>query len=512
MKLKFKLMSLMIITASSVQAEVKLPAIFNRNMIIQREIAAPIWGWADPSEAVKVSGSWGAATETVAGKDGKWQVKLPTPKAGGPFTITIQGKNKIELTNVLSGDIWFCSGQSNMQFKLCNAINGKQEVADANYPEIRLFSVKQNYTLTPQPDTVGKWELCSPTSAATFTAAGYFFGRKLYQDLKIPIGLINCALGGTCIEAWTPMDKQIGDPVVKKIKDNYDQAVASYTPEKAKEKLAEEKIVWQQKMDEWKKAGSKGSEPRAPRLAPHPQKHQNYPANLYNAMVIPVLPFAIKGVIWYQGEHNYDRPGNYQIQLERLIGSWREAWGNDHLPFYFVQLPNFGKPWTKPAEGGSWAVLREAFLLAAQKIQDTGMAVTIDIGEANDIHPKNKQDVGDRLARLALSRTYGQKDVIWTGPIFKSAAFDGGKVVVSFETGGAPLAIKGDKIVGFDLTDDKGSSIKADAVISGSDTVIVSAQEVKIATAVYYGWAGNPSGINLINKAGLPASPFRAKK
>lgn len=224
------------------------------------------------------------------------------------------------------------------------------------------------------------------------------------------------------------------------------------------------------------------------------------------------MPFAIKGVIWYQGEHNYDRPGNYQVQLERLIDSWREAWHQEAFAFYFVQLPNHMRSWNSPAEGGSWATLREAFRVTAEKVPNTGMAITIDIGEGDNIHPKNKQDVGDRLARLALFRTYGKKDVVWTGPLFKSAAFDKGKVVVKFETGGAPLATKGDKLVGFALTDEQGKTVKADAAITGRDTVTVSASGIKQATTVYYAWANNPVGANLINQAGLPASPFRVKK
>ena len=506
---RLSLIGALLVAAGIAEANVKLPAIFNNDMVIQRETAAPVWGWADPAEDVTVTGSWGAKAQTVAGKDGKWSVKLDTPKAGGPFTVTVQGKNKIELSNVLSGDVWFCSGQSNMQWNVANSNNGKQEIENAKYPGIRLFSVKLTPSQTPVNDTVGKWEPCSPASVGRFSAAGYFFGRKLHQDLKVPIGLINSSWGGTGIEAWTRLDKQIGDSAVKSLKDNYDKAVAAYTPEKAKAKFDAEKADWQKKMEEWKKNGSKGTAPRAPRLDPHPQKHQNYPANLYNGMVVPVLPFAIKGAIWYQGEHNSGKAGNYRAQMERLITSWREVWGCGDFAFYFVQLPNFMKPWTAPVEDGGWPMMREAFMRTAKEVPNTGMAITIDIGEADNIHPKNKQDVGDRLARLALHNTYGEKDVVWTGPIFKSAKFDGGKAVVTFENGGSPLAVKGDKIVGFALVDENGVTVKADAVIAGDDSVTVSAPEVKKAVMVYYAWANNPVGVNLINKAGLPASPFR---
>ena len=506
------LMGTLLAAAGMLCADVKLPAVFSSDMVIQRETAAPVWGWADPEEKVTVSGSWGGKADTVTDKDGKWQVKIDTPKAGGPFVITVQGKNKLELNNVLSGDVWLCSGQSNMQWYVMSSNNAKQEIENANYPEIRLFQVRLTASLTPLNDTVGKWYPCGPSTVAKFSAAGYFFGRKLYQDLKIPIGLINTSWGGTCIEAWTPLDKQINDPAVKKMKDNYDKSVATYSPDAAKKKLEEDKIVWQKKVDDWKAAGSKGPQPYGPTLTPHPQKHQNYPGNLYNGMVVPIVPFAAKGAIWYQGESNAWLADNYRTQLERLITCWRDAWGSD-LAFYFVQLPNYTKPWSEPVEdGGGWPVLREAFMNTANEVPNTGMAITIDIGEELNIHPANKQDVGDRLARVALYKTYGKKDIVWTGPIAKSCKFDGEKAIVSFENGGSPLAVKGEKLQGFALVNEEGVTFRANAKITGADTVEVTAPDVKKAVMVYYAWARNPTGVNLINNAGLPASPFRFGK
>ncbi|MEI8247679.1 MAG: sialate O-acetylesterase [Lentisphaerota bacterium] len=507
------LMGALLMAAGGLCADVKLPAIFNSDMVIQRETAAPVWGWADPEEKVTVSGSWGEKADTVAGKDGRWQVKLDTPKAGGPFVITVQGKNKIELNNVLSGDVWICSGQSNMQMPVTlwsrDASLYEKEVNNANYPEIRLFTVKPVPSQTPLKDTAGKWAPCSPATVGAFSAAGYYFGRKLYQELKIPVGLINTSWGGTCIEAWTPLDKQLADPVVKNMKTNYDKNAATYTPEGAKKKYDEEKAAWQKQVEEWKAAGSKGAQPREPRLAPHPQQHQNYPGNLYNGMIVPIVPFAAKGAIWYQGESNAGQAKNYRTQMERMITCWRDAWDQKDMPFYFVQLPNYLKAWTAPVEDGGWPVLREAFMKTAMEVPNTGMAITIDIGEENDIHPKNKQDVGDRLARVALYKTYGMKDTVWTGPIAKSCKFDDEKAIIQFENGGSPLAVKGEKLQGFALVNDEGMTVRADAKITGEDTVEVTAPEVKKAAMVYYAWANNPTGVNLINKAGLPASPFR---
>ena len=414
------LMGTLLAAAGVLCGDVKLPAIFNSDMVIQRETAAPVWGWADPEEKVIVTGSWGEKADTVAGKDGKWRVKLNTPKAGGPFVITIQGKNKIELKSVLSGDVWICSGQSNMQMPMTllrDTAFYAREIANANYPEIRIYQLKRNPAQTPLDDTVGKWEPCDSFTVSKFSAAGYFFGRKLYQELKIPIGLINTSWSSTCIEAWTPLDKQLADPIVKNTKDRLDKSAETYNPEVAKKKFEEAKAVWQKKVEEWKAVGSKGPSPRGPALLQNPQQSFDYPGNLYNGMIAPLVSFAVKGAIWYQGESNAGRADNYRTQLERMITCWRDAWGQADLPFYFVQLPNYMKPWSAPVEDVGWPVLREAFMKTAMEVPNTGMAITIDIGEEKNIHPTNKQDVGDRLARVALYKTYGQKDTVWTGPI-----------------------------------------------------------------------------------------------
>lgn len=501
--------SMLLAVAAIAHADVKLPSVFNSKMVIQRDTSAPIWGWADPDEKVSVAGSWGAKAEIVADKNGKWQLKLATPPAGGPFSITVQGKNKLELADVLSGDVWLCSGQSNMFMSVLQSNDAQKEIAGANYPEIRLFKVKSAPSLIPISDPSAQWEVCSPSTVPGFSAAGYFFGRKLYQEMKIPIGLIQSSVNGTCIEAWTQMEKQINDPVVKSIKDNYDNQAKYYNAEAEKKKYEALRSEWEAKMTEWKKAGSKGKAPAPPSMVIHPHKQTNYPSNLYNGMINPIVPYAIKGAIWYQGESNARRVTTYRVQLERLITSWREVWNQGDFAFYFVQLPNFMKPWSLPVEENPWPMLREIFMDTAKEVPNTGMAITIDIGEANDIHPRNKQDVGDRLARVALYRTYDKKDIIWSGPVFKSCKFDGPRAIVSFDTGGAPLAVKGDKLQGFALVDDTGKTVKAEAVIQGDDTVVVSSPEIKKAVKVYYAWANNPVGVNLINKGGLPASPFR---
>jgi sialate O-acetylesterase len=511
----FVLLGLISLFAVSVQAEVKLPAVLSSNMVIQRDMPAPFWGWADPGEAINLSGSWGASVQTVADADGRWMVKLPAPKAGGPFTITVQGQNKIVLTNILSGDVWICSGQSNMNMAVRGSINSAKEISDADYPNIRLFQVNNVTSQTSLDDTEGQWQSCSPETVGRFSATGYFFGRKLHRELNVPIGLVQSAWGGTPIVSWISADAQQQDPRYIASKKHYDNQARTYTPEKAKADYQLKLEQWEIDVAQWREDGSKGIKPYKPsRPLPHPlNDNPKYPGVLYNAMIHPVVPLGIKGAIWYQGEANAGGfAAHYRVQLETLITSWRNAWGQGDFPFYFVQLPNYDSPWTQPVEDGGWPIIREVFMNVAKEVPNTAMAITIDIGDAKNIHPNNKQDVGDRLARLALYNNYGMKDIIWTGPIYKACRFEGNQAIITFETGNAPLAIKGDQLKGFAIIDSQGTPFAADATIQGDDTVVVSSPEVTEALGVYYAWAINPVGANLMNEAGLPASPFRFGK
>ena len=496
----------MVCTAATTQADVRLGSPFSDHLVLQRETNAAIWGWAEAGEKVSVSASWGAEASVAAAGDGKWKVTLKTPEAGGPFTVTVKGTNTIEFKDVLIGEVWLCSGQSNMQMPVSRSANAAEEIANAKYPQIRLMTVNLTTANAPQAECgVRAWALCSPDTVGSFTAAGYFFGRKLHQELNVPVGLINSSWGGTCIEAWTPWISQKDDPVVQSIKASWDERDKTYDPEKAKAQYEKDLAAWR----EWHAGERKGKEPRRPRQPCQPRKDQNYPSNLFNAMINPIVPYSIRGAIWYQGEGNAGRGEHYRVQMECKITAWRQMWGYD-FPYYFVQLPNFRAPWTKPVEGGGWPDIRESFMNTAKEVPNTGMAITIDIGEENDIHPTNKQDVGDRLARVALHETYGKTGFAWCGPIFKSCEFRDGTARVTFETGGAPLAIKGDgPLFGFALTGQKGVPVRAEAVIEGTDTVVVSSPQIKQPAMVHYAWATNPVGVNLINAGGLPASPFR---
>ena len=491
---------------STAKADVRLPSFFTDHMVLQRETDAPIWGWANPGEKVSVSATWGASAAGAAAADGTWRVSLKTPGPGGPFVVTVKGENAIDLKNVLIGEVWLCSGQSNMGMTVASSNNAAEEIAAAKYPRIRLLGVNLVTAGDPQTDCkVRPWAECSPSSVKYFTAAGYFFGRKLHQELDLPIGLINSSWGGTCIEAWTPWESQKDDTVVQAIKTSWDRRDETYDPEKAKEQHEKDRMAW----GDWIKGGRQGKPPRRPRPPVQPRKDRNYPSNLFNAMINPLAPFAMRGAIWYQGEGNAGRGKHYRVQLERLITSWRRLWGYG-FPVYFVQLPNFRAPWTNPVEDGGWPQIRESFMNTAKEVPNTGMAITIDVGDEKDIHPKNKQDVGDRLARVALHKTYGKTGLAWCGPVFKSCEFRNGKARVTLDTGGAPLAVKGGgDMFGFALTGRNGVPARAEAVIEGRDTVIVSSPKVKQPAMVHYAWANNPVGVNLINAGGLPASPFR---
>ncbi len=517
---RFLYITILLLTGVITKADVKLPSIIGSNMVIQRETMALIWGWADPGEKVKVTSSWGVQAETLTEKSGKWNIKLNTPKSGGPFTITVQGKNKIELTNILSGDVWLCSGQSNMQFNMKNSEDAAREIPQANYPEIRLFRVSFRPSITPCDDTPGHWVICSPETVKSFSAVGYYFGRDLYKAVNIPMGLINVSFGGTNIESWTALSEQMHDPAVKAVKNVFDKRVAEYAAagyDRATLKKDSLKAWndWRAQMAEYNKSGKKGKRPVYKAVYVHPYDDRNYPGILYNGMINPLVPFAIKGAIWYQGENNAGneiKAEHYRIQLERMIKSWRKVWNCGEFPFYFVQLPNFGTPWQKSVEDSGWPIIRESFLNTAKEVPNTGMAVTIDLGKSDDIHPKNKKDVGDRLARLALYNLYNKKDIVWTGPIPQTCKFNGGQAVVKFETGGSPLAVKGNKLYGFALVGENDVPIAADAKIAGGNTVVVSSSSIKKARKVYYAWAKNPVGANLVNEGGLPASPFRFEK
>jgi len=492
---------LLLVGACAVFADVKLPAVIGDNMVLQQGAKASIWGWAAPNEEVMVSVSWSTMQWGVKpGKDGKWQFEMNAPKPGGPYEMTFRAKNTITVKNILVGEVWVCSGQSNMAMSVRGSNDADQEIAAADFPNIRLFTVQRQVAEEPQSDCTGSWTLCSPETVPNFSAVAYYFGRKLHKDLNVPIGLIHTSWGGTPAEAWTRTEALKADEDFAPIFARHDQAVARYPQAKADyEKKLEQ---WKKKAEEAKAAGEDA--PKKPR-GPGAPLNSHTPAALYNAMIAPLIPYRIQGAIWYQGESNAGRAYQYRKLFPNMIKNWRADWGQGSFPFLFVQLANFKAVKEDPAES-AWAELREAQSMTLA-LPNTGMAVIIDIGNANNIHPKNKQDVGKRLAIWSLGTTYGKK-IVYSGPLYKSMKAQGGKITLTFDHVGTGLVAKGnDGLKGFAVAGEDKNFVWADAKIEG-DTVVVSAATVANPVAVRYAWADNPV-CNLYNKEDLPASSFR---
>jgi sialate O-acetylesterase len=494
---------ILLVFSSAVFSEVKLPAIISDNMVLQQKTSVPIWGWAEPGEKVTVKGSWQWfwGTSTNADVDGKWKVKIRTPKAGNPQTLTITGNNEIVLNDVLIGEVWVCSGQSNMEMRLSSTDNASESAATANYPEIRFFTVKRSVSHVPLDDCEGEWTMCSPENVADFSAVGYYFGKKLHEDLRVPVGLIHSSWGGTPAEAWTPNEDLKAEPEFDPIFDVWQQRTIEY-PQKQKE--------YEKALAEWdkqvKEAENSGVVELKKPHAPFGPDNPRYPASLYNAMIKPIIPYTIKGVIWYQGESNGSRGYQYRKLFPVLIQSWRGNWQQGDFPFYFVQLANYKQSKPEPVDD-NWAELREAQLMALS-LPNTGMAVAIDIGDSKTIHPKNKKDVGNRLALWALAKDYGKK-IPYSGPLYKSMQIRGNKIVLEFDHIFGGLVAKDNKpLTHFSIAGQDKKFVWADAEIV-DDTVVVSSPQVLRPLAVRYAWQINPQGCNLYNKANLPASPFR---
>lgn len=436
-------------SGGSSEGGLRAASLFTDHAVLQRGAPIPVWGWTTAGHTVIVTLDKATATAT-AGAQGRWSVRLPAHDAGGPFTLAITDGKTLEFNDVMIGEVWLCSGQSNMALPLHRTDNGAA-VADAAHDDgLRLFTVRRHPASSPQTHCGGAWTPCSPRAAAQFSAVAYSFGVELRRTLKVPVGLIGSYVGGTPVEAWTPADAQV--PV-------------TYT-----------------------------KEDRAPKLK----------SELYNGMIAPLVGFNLRGAIWYQGENNArNSPHFYAPMLTSMIRAWRARWNQPELPFYFVQLPNW-------APGRYWPLVRQAMLHVYRTVPHTGMAVTIDIGEAKNLHPTNKHGVGRRLSLWALHDVYGQ-DVVCSGPIYRTAHRDGGKMVVEFDTFGSPLAVRGGgTLTGFQIAGADGNFTDAQATIVGQ-TIEAHSPQVPAPVAVRYAWAANPA-CNLVNGKGLPASPFSSNE
>ena len=450
--------------ASPAAADVRLPKVFGDSMVLQQQAQVAVWGWADANEEVTVTLGETKAT-AKAGADGKWLTKIQTPTAGGPHTLTVKGKNEIALKDVLVGEVWIASGQSNMEWPVKASINAADEAKTANFPQIRMIKVDHAATDQPQDDipTLG-WKVCTPENVPDFSAAGYFFARHLHNELKVPVGIINTSWGGTICETWTSAEALAAEPELKPLVDR----PVNLDPSK-----------------------------------PPAQQNPNQRSVLYNGMLKPLVPFGIRGAIWYQGESNVGRAVQYRKLFPTMIADWRKQFGQGDFPFLFVQLApyNYGPPHLALAE--LWDAQVKSL-----SVPSTGMCVTWDIGDVNDIHPKNKQDVGKRLALWALANTYGKSDVVYSGPLYESMAVEGNKIRIKFKHAAGGLASKEDKpLTHFQIAGEDQKFVDAKATIDG-ETVVVESDQVAAPKAVRFAWHGLAEP-NLFNKTGLPASPFR---
>ena len=637
---KYLLLTVLCLVFLSVSAEVKLPKIFSSNMVLQQGMEIPVWGWADKGEEITAMFN-GASIRAVAGEDGRWILKLPVQDYGGPYILTIKGSNTITFKNVMIGEVWVCSGQSNMEWPLANAKNGAEEVAVANYPKIRLFTVPRRVAQFPEDDLEsGEWMECTPKTAATFSAVGYFFGLNLLEKLDVPIGLIHTSWGGTVAETWTSPEMIRMDPDFKEpLQELQQMDLEAYRKEKEQKLrqllggelptedpglkngeavwaapnlndqewnsihvpgLWEEQgyididgIAWYRKeinlteeqtqsdlqlhlgkiddsditflngfevgetinaydedrvytidkklvkpgknmivvrVDDTGGGGGLWGDPKNQFVAIGQDRidlsgdwkfkiakavlrnidmgPNSYPTLLYNGMINPIVPFGIKGAIWYQGESNASRAMQYRRIFPNMIEDWRSHWGQGNFPFLFVQLANYMKPDRQPADS-EWAELREAQTRTLE-LPNTGMASAIDIGEADDIHPRNKQDVGKRLALNAFKVAYDM-DLVYTGPMYESVEFKDGKAYITFTETGSGLAVK-DKygyVKAFAIAGADREFHWAKAEIINPNTVVVQSYAVPDPVAVRFGWANNPDDLNLYNLEELPANPFR---
>lgn len=630
-----KYFTLFLITLSIYcNANVQLPLLFSDGMVLQRDKPIPVWGWADANEKIEVHFN-NQTLKIRADKNGKWIVRLKPEMAGGPYKMTIKGKSDIVLNDVLVGEVWICSGQSNMEFTVNNVKNAKQEINDADYPMIRQFLVEKDLSASPKTTLkAGKWDVCNKNTVGSFTAVGYFFAKKIYDELKIPIGIINTSWGGTCVETWTSKEayessdefkgmiagmpnidmdslssiqaKTVRERVEKiqgsKINssDEFSFKEASFNdvnwPEMNAPELWENQqlpnldgVVWMRKSIEISKddaendaiielaqiddmdityingievgTTNKYDEKRAYEIAAGTLKEgrnviairiadyaggggiwgnpidlkltlkntkiplsgawkfnvveihsevspNSYPTLLYNAMINPLIPYAFKGVLWYQGEANVSRAEQYKIAFPLMIADWRSKWNQGDFPFYYVQLSTYDEFGGNSLNGSKWAELREAQTETLQ-VPNTGMCITIDIGNAKDIHPTNKQDVGCRLATIALNNNY-DKNIVYSGPTFKSLEMKQNKVYLTFDNvgGGLITSNKSKSVNGFEIAGSDKIFHKAKAEIR-NNKVVVESEYVTNPLAVRYGWADDAGACNLYNIEKFPAAPFR---
>jgi sialate O-acetylesterase len=477
-------------------AQLRLPALFSNHMVLQQKTLVTVWGWTTAAREVSIVPSWNNQPVIArAGFDGRFEAKIATPSAGGPYSIDFSSVGSvINVSDVYIGEVWLASGQSNMEFfvgktksaSYTGVVNHDEVMNEPDLPLIRQIDVPNKVANEPQKDFIGDWKPCFAATIDTFSAVAFFFAKKIHKATGFPIGIINSTWGGTPAESWTKKEVLQSFPNLQKILDRYDQLVKDFP-----QANAEFKII----MQAWQKDTSKSKGP-AP-TAPVGPSHNRSPYKLYNGMIAPLIPYSLAGVIWYQGESNADRPVQYQTLFPAMISQWREDFNAADLPFYFVQI--------SPHRSQN-PEIREAQLVTYQNLNHTGMAVTLDNGDSLDIHPRNKQLVGERLARWALKNEYGEKNLEVSGPLLQSSKVDGNKIILSFSHA-KKLVIKQTPVSEFTIAGD--DQVFHTAVIQiKAKKIVVSCDAVQNPKAVRYAWRNIPDPM-LYNEEGLPASPFR---
>lgn len=496
--MKHTTLALTLLLAATAHADVSLPATFSDHMILQADAEVPVWGWAGPGEDVSVSIA-GQTKSAKADDKGEWRVKLDPLKSGESTTMTVKGQNTITIQDVLVGEVWLCSGQSNMAWTVGRLRAFKDEQTTANAPQLRMFVESSGGAAESNPKPRGEWKLTTPENLANFSATAYFFGRHLHRELKQPVGLLVSSVGGTPIQNWISPESQRTHPEMAKPFVALDARMKTWNPEIAKELDARQLADWQKRVA--KARAEKKPVPRKP--APNVDPRTRAPGSLFNGKIAPLAGYAIKGAIWYQGESNaFTIEGGkfYAEQLPMLVNDWREHWAQGDFPFAWVQLPNFHNE-----RFLGWCEVRES-MLKSLAVPHTGMAICLDLGDPKDIHPQKKQEVGRRLGLWALAKVYGQ-NIAWSGPLPKAQQFENGTAVWTFEHAEGLKARDG-QMEGFELAGDDQIFHAATAKIEG-EKIIVTSPEVKAPIAVRYAWKDDPKA-NLVNGAGLPASPFRS--
>ncbi len=510
-----RMLLILVLAATAAQADVRMPGLFTDHMVLQRERAVPVWGWADPGEQVAVEFA-GQRVTAVAGADGTWMAKLaPLKASAAPQELRVTGRNRVKIADVLVGDVWLGSGQSNMEFAMRDVENSLDEIADANRPQIRLFQVPRNEKHQVADDVPAKWAVCTPQSVRDFSAVLYLYGREIQPAAGVPIGLIHSSVGGTRIELWTAPE---GFAAVPEFADAV-KGIADAQRHYREQILPQSLPVLEDWIRRTKAALAGGTRvPVAPDWPNHPRMGNG---GLYVGMIHPLVPFSLRGFVWYQGEWNGGENDIYVKRMEALITGWRKVWGRDDLPFYYVQLARMPQKDSLPWQGDGLSPTREA-QRRSLAIPHTGMAVIIDLPGESGWHPRNKQDVAKRLARWALAKDYGQKDLVYSGPLYKDMKVEGGRIRIAFEPpsvgsglmagtkdGLAPVQpAPGQPLGSFAIAGADRKWVRATAVIDGRD-VVVSSAEVPAPVAVRYAYGQDPADANLYNTEGLPASPFR---